>query len=130
LRFHAFAWMPSDRERLYEGIARRFHAMMQAGLLEEVSRLHQRGDLHARLPSIRSVGYRQLWEYLEGAVSLEQAQSNAILATRHLARRQLVWLRAEQEVRWVDALETTARALMERELALLLQNETLLRAPY
>lgn len=117
LRFHTFAWVPGDRERLYEGIARRFDAMMQAGLLDEVARLHRRDDLHADLPSIRSVGYRQLWEHLEGAVSLEEAQRNAILATRHLARRQLVWLRAEQEIRWIDALESSAGALIQRELA-------------
>jgi tRNA dimethylallyltransferase len=119
LDFQAYAWVPGNRERLYESIVRRFETMMGAGLLDEVSRLHRRGDLHARLPAIRSVGYRQLWEHLDGRVTLDEAMSNAILATRHLARRQLVWLRAEREIRWVDALESTARAQMERELALL-----------
>jgi tRNA dimethylallyltransferase len=119
LDFHAYAWVPSDRERLYESIERRFQSMMKTGLLEEVSRLHRRGDLHARMPAIRSVGYRQLWEHLDGRVGLEEAISNAVFATRHLARRQLVWLRAEQEIRWIDTLETTARAQMEHELALL-----------
>jgi tRNA dimethylallyltransferase len=119
LDFHAYAWVPADRERLYESIVRRFQSMMEAGFLDEVSRLHHREDLHARLPAIRSVGYRQLWEHLDGRVTLDEAMSNAILATRHLARRQLVWLRAEREICWIDALESTARAQMERELALL-----------
>jgi tRNA dimethylallyltransferase len=116
LDFAAYAWAPGDRERLYEGIANRFDEMMDAGLLEEVNRLHQRGDLHARLPAIRSVGYRQLWEYLEGTVSLQQSAENAVLATRHLARRQLVWLRADRELKWIDALESNSRALMERNV--------------
>lgn len=119
LDFRAYAWVPSDRERLYGAIERRFAAMMSAGLLDEVSRLHTRGDLHARLPAIRSVGYRQLWDFLENRVTIEQAIQNAIVATRHLARRQLVWLRAEHEITWIDALESTASAQMERELALL-----------
>lgn len=117
LSFTAYAWSPSDRERLYAAIADRFAAMMQAGLLEEVRRLHARGDLHSRLPAIRSVGYRQLWQHLDGEVSLDTAISNAILATRHLARRQLVWLRADPELKWMDALESHAGALMEHDVA-------------
>lgn len=116
LSFHAFAWAPSDRERLYESIAARFAAMMRAGFLEEVRRLHQRGDLHPRLPAVRSVGYRQLWAYLDGEVSLDTAIANAVIATRHLARRQLIWLRADAELKWIDALESHAGALMEREV--------------
>ena len=69
--------------------------MMRAGFLEEVRRLRARGDLHADLPAIRSVGYRQLWEHLERRDTLEAAVQRAIFATRHLARRQLIWLRAE-----------------------------------
>jgi tRNA dimethylallyltransferase len=121
LSFRTYAWVPSDRERLYAAIAGRFHGMMDAGFLDEVRALHSRGDLHARLPAIRSVGYRQLWEHLSGAIVLSAAITNAILATRHLARRQLVWLRAESEVKWIDALEPRAGALMEAELATLCQ---------
>jgi tRNA dimethylallyltransferase len=109
--------VPSDRERLYAAIAGRFAAMMQAGLLDEVERLYRRRDLRSGLPSIRSVGYRQLWEHLEGRVSREQALDNAIIATRHLARRQLVWLRADREAKWIDALEFAASARMEHEVA-------------
>ena len=116
LRFIPYAWVPGDRDRLYAAIARRFEGMMNAGLLQEVSRLHRRGDLHDRLPSIRSVGYRQLWEYLDGKTTLEQATTNAIVATRHLARRQLVWLRADKESIWVDALESSATATIECEV--------------
>ena len=71
LTFAAFAWVPGDRERLYAAIESRFHAMMRAGLLEEVRRLYARGDLHADLPAIRSVGYRQLWEHLSGRDALD-----------------------------------------------------------
>lgn len=119
LRFAAYAWVPGDRDRLYAAIAGRFAAMMDAGLLAEVESLHGRGDLHARLPSIRSVGYRQLWEYLDGSVSLELAMSNAIVATRHLARRQLVWLRADKEIEWIDALDSRAGDTIENGVALL-----------
>lgn len=120
LAFTACAWVPSDRERLYAGIARRFEAMLAAGLLEEVRALHGRGDLHERLPAIRSVGYRQLWEHLSGAADLSAAIDGAVLATRHLARRQLVWLRSEADVRWIDALDSQASAHMEATLATLL----------
>lgn len=110
----AYAWVPGDRERLYAAIERRLQQMMSDGFLAEVAALHARGDLHSDLPSIRCVGYRQLWEHLSGEVVLETAVQNAIFATRHLARRQLIWLRAEREVHWVDALESSARAHIER----------------
>lgn len=117
LNFSAFAWAPTDRERLYHAIERRFELMMQAGLLEEVRRLYQRGDLHADLPAIRSVGYRQLWEHLSGGESLNSSVRKAIYATRHLARRQLIWLRAESDVCWCDALDSTAADQIERVVA-------------
>jgi tRNA dimethylallyltransferase len=117
LTFASYAWVPGDRERLYQSIAARFETMMAMGLMEEVATLHQRGDLHSRLPAIRCVGYRQLWEHLEGVVSRNQSVENAVLATRHLARRQLVWLRADQQTRWIDALESDARAQMHRYVA-------------
>jgi tRNA dimethylallyltransferase len=117
LEFHAYAWVPGDRERLYAAIARRFDAMLQAGLLEEVDRLYRRGDLHADLPAIRSVGYRQLWEHLEQGIPLPTAVSNAVFATRHLARRQLIWLRSDPELKWIEALESDAAAHMEQQVA-------------
>ena len=117
MKFAAFAWAPTDRERLYDAIERRFQQMLQAGLLEEVRLLQQRGDLHADLPAIRSVGYRQLWEHLCGKESLTSSVQRAIYATRHLARRQLIWLRAEHDVQWCDTLESAAADQIERTIA-------------
>jgi len=91
------------RDELYVRIERRFLNMMQQGLLDEVNALFNRGDLHADLPSMRAVGYRQLWDHLAGNSSLEDAVAQAILATRHLARRQLIWMRSEPDLQWVDA---------------------------
>ena len=119
LAFKTFTWAPSDRERLYAAIDRRFRSMLATGLLDEVRRLRERGDLHPALPAIRSVGYRQLWEHLDGRVSLEVAIDNAIVATRHLARRQFIWLRSENELISLDALEESSRALIEHEIAAL-----------
>lgn len=116
LVFAAYAWVPGDRERLYATIENRFHAMMRVGLLDEVRKLHARGDLHADLPAIRSVGYRQLWEHLSGRDTLDSAIQRAIFATRHLARRQLIWLRAEPELEWLDALESSAGDQMEHAI--------------
>jgi tRNA dimethylallyltransferase len=117
LTFAAFAWAPSDRERLYQAIERRFEQMLRAGLLDEVRRLKERGDLHAELPALRSVGYRQLWEHLCGNESLTASVQRAVFATRHLARRQLIWLRAEQNVQWCDALDSTAAVPIENAVA-------------
>jgi tRNA dimethylallyltransferase len=119
LQFTAFAWVPGDRDRLYAGIEKRFMQMMSDGFLEEVRRLYERGDLHADLPAIRSVGYRQLWEHLSGSDALNSAIQRAIFATRHLARRQLMWLRADDDLQWLDALEPAADAQMERLTAAL-----------
>lgn len=113
LAFTTYAWVPSDRERLYAAIGQRFRAMMQAGLLEEVCRLHQRGDLHPAMPAIRCVGYRQLWEHLDGKMSMDVAIENAIVATRHLARRQFIWLRSETDFNSLDALEPASGAHIE-----------------
>jgi len=90
--------MPEDRAWLHERIARRFHLMMDAGLLEEVQALRARGDLHAAMPSIRAVGYRQLWEHLEGRHALDEAVKRGIIATRQLAKRQITWMRSEPDL--------------------------------
>nr|WP_321271014.1 tRNA (adenosine(37)-N6)-dimethylallyltransferase MiaA [Alcaligenes faecalis] len=88
---------PEDRSWLHKRIAVRYHDMIEQGLLQEVEKLYQRPDLHPGLPSIRCVGYRQLWSYLDGEVSLDLAIEQAIAATRQLAKRQLTWLRSEPE---------------------------------
>lgn len=107
---------PGDRAAMAARIETRFARMMELGLLDEVRRLHGRGDLHGDLPSMRSVGYRQLWDHLEGRHSLAVAVRLAVVATRQLARRQLTWLRAEPDARWEDALDPGAAARMEEQV--------------
>ena len=105
VRLARFALMPLERADLYRRIEDRFDAMMAAGFLAEVRRLHSRGDLSADLPSLRAVGYRQLWQHLDGKVSLEEAVEAARQATRNLAKRQLTWLRADPDISWIRGVE-------------------------
>jgi tRNA dimethylallyltransferase len=88
-----FALLPRDRDALHRRIAERFEAMLAAGLVDEVRALKTRYGLTAGMPSMRAVGYRQVWELLEGQTSEAQMRSRAIAATRQLAKRQLTWLR-------------------------------------
>lgn len=92
--FINIALLPDDRQRLHQVIAARFQTMLAQGFLEEVEKLFNRGDLHADLPAIRTVGYRQIWNYLLGTFSYTEMQDRAIIATRQLAKRQLTWLRS------------------------------------
>ena len=106
---------PADRAWLHERIAQRFDAMLAAGFLDEVRRLRARGDLHAQLPSMRAVGYRQAWEALDGLFPLESVRERGIAATRQLAKRQLTWLRGMPQRQVVacdtpDALQQVLRA--------------------
>jgi tRNA dimethylallyltransferase len=102
------ALMPADRARLHARIAQRFDAMLAAGFLEEVRALRARGDLHAELPALRSVGYRQAWEHLATGTPFAQFREAAIAATRQLARRQLTWLRAMPDAVAVDPFAADA----------------------
>jgi tRNA dimethylallyltransferase len=88
-----YALIPQNRALLHQRIEQRFAAMMKAGFENEVKKLFQRGDLHSDMPSIRAAGYSQLWSYLEGQVSLDEAVERAIIATRQLSKRQQTWLR-------------------------------------
>ena len=100
-----WALVPTDRSFLHERLAERFAAMMKAGFLEEVRGLHARGDLTARHPSMRAVGYRQLWAHLDGTYDLTEAVRRGVAATRQLAKRQITWLRSlrqEFETQWLD----------------------------
>jgi tRNA dimethylallyltransferase len=90
--------LPRERKALHEQIARRFHTMLEQGLVEEVRGLHARGDLDASLPAMRSVGYRQVWEYLDGRIDYQTMVDKGIAATRQLAKRQLTWLRSWKEL--------------------------------
>lgn len=102
-----------DRQRLYARIEQRFIHMMKAGFLDEVQRLYLRGDLNADHPSMRAVGYRQLWAHLSGQIELNDAVQQGILATRHLARRQLIWMRASPDLHWIEAGVDSALARVE-----------------
>lgn len=103
---------PSDRSVLHQRIANRFDAMLQGGpgrnLLDEVATLRARGDLHPGLPSMRCVGYRQAWEYLDGQFDLPTLREKGIIATRQLAKRQLTWLRAMPQRIELDCLSANA----------------------
>ncbi len=88
---------PHDRALLHDIIARRFKQMLAQGFLDEVMALYQRGDLTEKMPSIRAVGYRQAWSYLQGEYDLASMTEKAIIATRQLAKRQFTWLRREQD---------------------------------
>jgi tRNA dimethylallyltransferase len=101
----AFALLPRDRAQLYAKIDQRFLEMMAEGFLDEVRALKGRGDLDPGLPSLRSVGYRQLWAHLEGACGLPEAVAAGQRATRNLAKRQLTWLRSEPSWIGIHGLE-------------------------
>jgi len=96
------ARVPLARAELHARIERRFLAMLEAGFEDEVRALIARPDLRPELPSMRSVGYRQMWDWLRGEGSYEQMVERAIAATRQLAKRQLTWLRSEEAVSWLD----------------------------
>jgi tRNA dimethylallyltransferase len=90
----AFALMPPDRAALHQRIAARFDAMLEAGLVEELRALREKHTLSAALPSMRCVGYRQAWQFLEGTIGAKELRETAIAATRQLAKRQFTWLRS------------------------------------
>ncbi|CUJ81065.1 tRNA (adenosine(37)-N6)-dimethylallyltransferase MiaA [Achromobacter xylosoxidans] len=109
-RYLTISLEPSERAALHARIEQRFDAMLANGLLEEVRGLHARADLHPGLPSVRCVGYRQMWAHLDGEISLEEAREQGIAATRQLAKRQITWLRAQPERVIVDCLAADAVA--------------------
>lgn len=99
-----FAIAPQQRSVLHERIAQRFHLMLEQGFIAEVEALRQRGDLHPDLPSIRAVGYRQAWSYLQGDCAYDEMIERGIIATRQLAKRQFTWLRSWENIEWLDSL--------------------------
>ena len=109
---HEFALAPLERAELHTKIELRFRAMLDAGFVEEVRSLYERGDLSPEHPSMRAVGYRQLWRYLAGQSALNEATNQAIAATRQLAKRQMTWLRRRTNARWLDSMRPdVARAV-------------------
>ena len=104
--FVQFAIAPHDRHILHNRIEQRFHKMIELGFQAEVEKLYARGDLNINLPSIRCVGYRQMWEYLQGDYDHEEMIFRGICATRQLAKRQLTWLRGwKTPIQWLDSLQ-------------------------
>ena len=99
---------PRDRAVLHARIEARFEAMLAAGFLDELRSLRADPRLHADLPSMRAVGYRQGWRHLDGETDLAGFREQAIAATRQLAKRQLTWLRARPELRWLDPAQDGA----------------------
>jgi tRNA dimethylallyltransferase len=112
-RFVPVSLEPSVRAVLHERIATRFDAMLAGGLIDEVMQLRARGDLQPELPSMRCVGYRQVWEYLDGAGDWATMRDKGVFATRQLCKRQLTWLRALPGRRVVDccAADATQQAV-------------------
>ncbi len=98
----SFAVMPKERKTLHKRIAQRYQIMMKQGFVEEVKTLFAREDLHEDLPSIRCVGYRQVWQYLQGDIDYDEMIERGIIATRQLAKRQITWLRSWPDLNWLD----------------------------
>lgn len=114
---------PAQRQILHERIALRFELMLEQGLISEVKALRARGDLHLGLPSMRAVGYRQVWEYLDGNIERHSMVERGVAATRQLAKRQFTWLRGWQTpLHWLDsqAEDNVERALKYLQAAAIL----------
>lgn len=108
---------PQQRQTLHQRIADRFELMLQNGFIEEVKALRQRGDLHLDLPSMRCVGYRQVWQYLDDELSYDQMVEKGVVATRQLAKRQLTWLRGWPGVTWLQPEAGKVLAQAQQALA-------------
>jgi tRNA dimethylallyltransferase len=108
--FLTIALVPSDRTVLHQRIARRFRQMLHEGLVDEVKALRAKYRLDATLPSMRCVGYRQVWEMLAGTLPAAELEDRGIFATRQLAKRQLTWLRSMEGIHAIDCLATDATA--------------------
>ncbi|NVK37193.1 MAG: tRNA (adenosine(37)-N6)-dimethylallyltransferase MiaA [Gammaproteobacteria bacterium] len=111
-----FAIAPKERKTLHERIELRFTQMLEQGFVEEVRKLYQRGDLHENLPAIRAVGYRQVWDFLDGQLSYDEMVFKGVVATRQLAKRQMTWLRSWDNLNW---LESEDPQLIEKALKII-----------
>lgn len=109
------AVMPEERKTLHERIALRFKIMMEEGFVDEVRALYERGDLNPQMPSVRCVGYRQVWSYLEGEWDYPVMVDKGIVATRQLAKRQITWLRSWENLHW---LKTEDKDILKHSLKL------------
>jgi tRNA dimethylallyltransferase len=102
-RFIKLVLAPGNRAILHKRIEGRFHAMLRDGFVGEVERLFERSDLHAELPALRAVGYRQIWAFLHGRLGYAEMVDSGIVATRQYAKRQMTWLRREADTVWFDS---------------------------
>lgn len=112
---------PRDRATLHLRIAERFDKMLVSGLVDEVRQLYMRGDLHPDLPAIRAVGYRQVWDYLDGKLNYDEMRERGIIATRQLAKRQFTWLRgwstsAQSQLHWIRTETDQGFSLTKEEI--------------
>jgi len=110
------ALAPRDRTILHQRIAERFEKMLELGFIAEVEALYRRQDCHTDLPSVRAVGYRQVWEYLDKACSFDEMRARGIAATRQLAKRQLTWLRAWPHINWLYTQNEQGEMLSSDEI--------------
>jgi tRNA dimethylallyltransferase len=118
-RFIKIALWPGERAWLHDRIAKRFQAMLELGLVEEVERLYQRGDLTLSMPSMRTVGYRQVWEYLTSNIKYCEIAEQATTATRQFAKRQITWLRRYKNLHLISSEtspEKPCLAYLEEEI--------------
>jgi len=109
---------PDDRAVLHQRIEKRFHQMLEFGFIDEVKALHNRGDLNLDMPSMRAVGYRQGWEYLDNKRDHNSMVERGIVVTRQLAKRQLTWLRNEKDAVWLDSGQMDSNSADIKALAL------------
>jgi len=122
-RILSFAIAPSDRKVLHERIAQRFKLMLESGFQKEVECFRSRGDVALDMPSMRCVGYRQMWEYLDGEYDYDRMVEKGIVATRQLAKRQLTWLRAWPNVEWLETGDENNLAKVLKTYSLAASNE-------
>jgi len=116
-----YAWTqlaiaPRDRSLLHHRISSRFEQMLELGLIDEVKALRERKELSANLPSMRAVGYRQVWEYLDGEYDFAEMKARAEAATRQLAKRQLTWLRSWPDLCWICTQDERGAELNSKEI--------------
>ena len=108
---------PEDRRLLHQRIELRFEKMLETGFIEEVEALKKRDDLHLGLASMRSVGYRQVWQYLDGELTRSELFEKGVAATRQLAKRQLTWMRSWKDLNWLSPEEPARMARLHQEVA-------------
>ena len=113
------ALIPEDRAKLHAQIAKRFNEMVEQGFLQEIKQLYQRGDLDIDMTSIRCVGYRQAWLFMQGDYDFQTFIEKSIVATRQLAKRQLTWLRKEPNINVIDPYQTSPQQRLDKTLAIL-----------